>query len=246
MANVEKLAKQDGCEIAVCGEGGDDIFGGYGRNLRFYMNYNGQKPFFKFFLGSKYRYFTLEDREKIIKDSYLVDDVELLNSAMNENEIPEDVRNKMFYFIQKVHTLGLITRGANTMRFNDLELGFPYTNMKLVNFVNSLPFDFKVHWKSDKHFEKAKKMTYKEISESMDVPKFILKKIAEKYLPHKVIYRKKYGFPVPFEKWFKDLKSWSFDNDVFKSNDISSFNGWKKFMLINLDAFIKEFKQYIK
>jgi len=192
LATVEKMAKEDGCDIAVCGEGGDDIFGGYGQNLRMYMNYGGDVPFFKFFLNN-YRYFTIEDRKKLVRDEFLVDDFELLSRYLPEEEMPKDIRNKVFYFIQKIHTPGLITRGANAMRFNGLNIGFPYINMDLVEFVNSLPFDYKVHWKSKEDEEKAKGVYFRDISEKFDIPKYILKKLAEKYLPKKIIYRKKYG-----------------------------------------------------
>ena len=245
LAEIEKMAREDGCEIALCGEGGDDIFGGYGQNLRMYLNYKEGIPFFGFFLNN-YRYFSLEDRKKIIIEEYLVDDFELLNPFLDEKEIPEDIRNKIFYFIQKIHTPGLTIRGANAMRFNHLEPGFPYLDSELVNFVNSLPFEYKLHWKSKEHEKKAKSMYFRDISEKMDIPKYILKKIAEKYLPDKIIYRKKYGFPVPFEKWFKNLKEWPLSKEIFKTNDISQFNGWKKFMLINLNAFIEEFNRYKK
>lgn len=243
LAEVEKMAKNDGCEIALCGEGADDIFGGYGQNLKMYMNWHAHQSLYKFFLNN-YRYFSNEDRAKIISDDYNTDDFETLNRVLNEDEIPNDIRNKIFYFTQKVHTPGLIIRGANAMRFNGLECGFPYLDMELVNYANSLPFDYKVHWKSERHRQRSSDMSYKEISEKMDVPKYILKKIAEKYLPKKIIYRPKYGFPVPFEKWFDDLKEWPLDSKVFKSTDISSFSGWKKFMVINLDSFVKEFTKY--
>lgn len=245
LAEIEKIAKEDGCEMALCGEGGDDIFGGYGQNLRMYVSYKGEEPFFKFFLDN-YRYFSLEDRKKFVKDEYLVDDFILLNRFFNDKEMPEDIKNRVFYFIQKFHTPGLIIRGANAMRFNNLELGFPYLDSELVDFVNSLPFDYKLHWKSKKHKNEAKNMYFRYISEKMDTPKYILKKLAERYLPWKIIYRKKYGFPVPFEKWFKNLKRWQLNQEVFKIEDISKFNGWKKFMIINLNAFIEEFNNYKK
>jgi asparagine synthase (glutamine-hydrolysing) len=220
LANVEKMAKEDGCQIAMCGEGSDDIFGGYGQNLKMYMNYKNEKPFFEFFLDN-YRYFTNEDAERMINEDYLVDDYQILNNALNEEEMPDDIRNKTFYFIQKIHTPGLITRGTNAMKFNGLKTGFPYMSMELVNYVNSIPFDYKVHWKSEQHRLQSNGMSYKEMSEKMDVPKYILKKIAEKYLPEKIIYRPKYGFPVPFEKWFVDLKQWPLDREIFKSQDIN-------------------------
>ena len=152
------------------------------------------------------------------------------------------MKNLVTYFTQKVHTVGLITRGANAMRFNGLDIGFPYINRELVDYVNALPFDYKVRWKSDADKKKANNVNFREVSEKYDIPKYILKKIAEKYLPEKIIYRPKYGFPVPFDKWFSDLKEWPLDEKVFKSGDIGKFSGWKKFMLINLDTFIKEFK----
>lgn len=243
LANMEKKAKDDGCEIVICGEGADDIFGGYGQNLRMYMNYNNDVPFFKFFLDN-YRYFNLEDRKMIIKDKYLTNDFELLNCYLNKKEMPVDVQNKIFYFIQKIHTIGLIIRGTNAIKFNKLESAFPYLGLDLVNFVNSLPFEYKVHWKSEIHKENSKNMYFRNISEKMDIPKYILKKIAEKYLPFEIIYRPKKGFPVPFDKWFADLKEWPLNKAIFKSNDISNFNGWKKFMLINLNTFIEEFDIY--
>jgi len=243
LANMEKMAKDDGCEIVICGEGADDIFGGYGQNLRMYMNYNNDVPFFKFFLDN-YRYFTLKDRESIIRDKYITDDFELLDFYLDKKEIPADIPNEIIYFIQKIHTIGLIIRGTNAIKFNKLEPAFPYLDLDLVNFVNSLPFDYKVHWKSEEHKEKSKNMFFRDISEKMDVPKYILKKIAEKYLPFEIIYRPKKGFPVPFDKWFAGLEEWPLDKKIFKSNDISNFNGWKKFMLINLNTFIEEFDIY--
>lgn len=245
LANIEKIAKEDGCEIVICGEGADDIFGGYGQNLRMYMNYKGNQPFFKYFLNN-YRYFTLEDRKRIIKDKYLTDDLELLNCYLDKEEMPVDIQDKIFYFIQKIHTIGLIIRGTNAIKFNKLEPAFPYLDLDLVNFVNSLPFDYKVHWKSEKHKKKSNNMFFRNISEKMDVPKYILKKIAEKYLPFEIIYRPKKGFPVPFDKWFTNLKEWPLHKDIFKSTDLSSFNGWKKFMIINLDTFIRLFSNYKK
>lgn len=236
---AERLAKEDGCELVMCGEGADDIFGGYGQNLRMYLNYKSNIPFFHYFIDN-YRYFSLEDRT-VIRDSFLMDDIELIDTVLSENELPADIRDYVLYFTQKVHTVGLITRGVNALRFNNLEPGFPYIDKELVEFVNSLPFSYKVHWKSEKDKKAAEGLYFREISEKFDIPKYILKKIAEKYLPHKIIYRPKYGFPIPFDKWFHELKEWPLNQKVFNTTDISNFNGWKKFMLINLNTFIEVF-----
>jgi len=177
LANIEKLAKKDGCDIFLCGEGADDIFGGYGQNFKMYMNYEKDKPFFKFFLDN-YSYFTLKDKENLLHKDYIIDDYEILMNALNQNELPKNIKNYVPYFTQRVHTIGLITRGYNAMSFNNLTPGFPFINMKLVNFVNSLPFKFKVKWKDKVSKEKAIGLNFRDISENLDIPKFILKKLA--------------------------------------------------------------------
>jgi len=243
LANIEKIAKKDNCDIMLCGEGADDIFGGYGQNFRMYLNYKKDRPFFKFFLDN-YRYFTVEEKENLLNKEYNIDEYAILMNTLNKNEFPKNIKNYVAYFTQKIHTVGLITRGLNAMRFNNLTPGFPFINMKLVNFVNSLPFKFKVHWKEKYSKEKAVGLNFREISENLDIPKYILKKLAENYLPNKIIYRPKYGFPVPFDFWFEDLKKWELNDEIFKTDDISNLNGWKKFMLINLNTFINEFKKH--
>jgi len=110
-----------------------------------------------------------------------------------------------------------------------------------VEYVNSLPFNFKVH----RHEIIDTKIHYKKIADQYTIPKYILKKIAESHLPDEIVYRKKVGFPMPFDDIImRDIKEWDFDEEIFLSTDISSFNGWKKFMLINLDTFIKEYRAY--
>jgi asparagine synthetase B (glutamine-hydrolysing) len=245
LASVEKMAKEDGCTLAVCGEGSDDLFGGYGQNLRMYMNYRQDRPFIQFFLDH-YRYFTLEDRHSLVRDKYLVDDLSLLNEPWQQKKLPADIRDQVFYFIQKLHTPGLITRGANAMRFNGLELGFPFIDADLLEFTNSLPFDYKVAWKSPDHEKDAQTMDFRKMSEEMDIPKYILKRLAEKYLPREIIYRQKKGFPVPFGPWLENLHEWDLDQSVFKTSRISHLSGWKKFMIINLNACLEEFRAYKK
>ncbi len=243
LANIEQFAKKDGCDIFLCGEGADDIFGGYGQNFKMYMNYERDKPFFKFFLDN-YRYFSIEDRNSLLHKDYIIDDYKILMDTLDESELPKDIKNYVPYFTQKVHTIGLITRGYNAMSFNGLTPGFPFINMELVNFVNSLPFKFKVNWKDKKSKKKAIGLNFRDISEVFDIPKYILKKLAEKYLPNKVIYRPKYGFPVPFDFWFEELKEWDLNEEIFKSNNLTNLNGWKKFMIINLNTFLNEFIKY--
>jgi len=63
-----------------------------------------------------------------------------------------------------------------------IELRVPFLDYRLVEKVASLPSDLKV---------------------KNGQGKYLVKKIAESFLPEKIIYRKKMGFPVPTGDWFQ-------------------------------------------
>jgi asparagine synthase (glutamine-hydrolysing) len=63
-----------------------------------------------------------------------------------------------------------------------IELRVPFLDHKIVEFVASLPPEYKIHKGEGKH---------------------ILKKLMEKYLPKEIIYRNKMGFSVPTKTWFE-------------------------------------------
>ncbi|MEM3489134.1 MAG: asparagine synthase C-terminal domain-containing protein, partial [Nitrososphaerota archaeon] len=140
LANLERIAVRDGCDIVLCGEGADDVFGGYGQLLRMYLNYSANVPFVEYFLDN-YRYFTREEQQDLINEKYLINDVDLIKNIFEEEYSPTDLRDKVFYFIQRIHTPGLVMRAMNALKYNGLPPAFPYLDEELVNFVNSLPFD---------------------------------------------------------------------------------------------------------
>ena len=64
-----------------------------------------------------------------------------------------------------------------------IELRVPFLDHEIVEFVSSLPANYKIR---------------------NGEGKFILKKVMEGVLPRKIIYRKKKGFTVPTQRWFAD------------------------------------------
>jgi asparagine synthase (glutamine-hydrolysing) len=62
-----------------------------------------------------------------------------------------------------------------------IEARVPFLDHKLVEFAASLPQHLKVSGLSSK---------------------IVLKRLAERYLPHETIYRRKVGFTVPLTRWF--------------------------------------------
>ena len=79
----------------------------------------------------------------------------------------------MYRFILEVHTPALIDRATNACKSAGVNVEFPYLG-------NNLP---QVMW---------------EAPMGQKIDKVLLKEIALKYLPKDVIYRKKIGFPTPW------------------------------------------------
>ncbi len=88
-----------------------------------------------------------------------------------------------------------------------LETRIPFLNHKIVEFADSLPMKFKYT--------------------NQNGMKSILKDIAYRRIPKKILKRSKQGFSVPIEKWLRGpLKDWMYEilneNDIKKTNVLSS------------------------
>ena len=57
-----------------------------------------------------------------------------------------------------------------------------------------------------KQRECKKKVNSSIYSENLDTPKYLLRKIAYKYLPKEIVERKKSRFSVPLSDWFENLE----------------------------------------
>lgn len=73
---------------------------------------------------------------------------------------------------------------------SSLEVRLPYLDYKFVEFSINLPVEMKIR---------------------NGEQKFLMKKLLEKYLPHELIYRKKWGFPAPVSTWMKGELSFLID-----------------------------------
>jgi asparagine synthase (glutamine-hydrolysing) len=80
---------------------------------------------------------------------------------------------------------------------NSLEIRTPFLDHELVNYVFSLPSNYKI----DKNNRKK-----------------ILKDAFSKELPNEVFNRNKHGFEVPLKKWYKNELKTFLDNHIFTNN----------------------------
>ena len=101
------------------------------------------------------------------------------------------------------------------------------------------------------------------ISENLDIPKYILKKVAETKINKEIVYRKKQAFPLPLNKWMKkELGDYFMDNLSRKNSMLADLinvktiknkllkkdfdnsedlDGKKYWMLLNLDKWLNDF-----
>jgi asparagine synthase (glutamine-hydrolysing) len=117
---------------------------------------------------------------------------------LNDVKHVEDDLNKLLYL--EIYTF-LIDHNLNYTdkagMANSVEIRVPYLDLDLVNFSATIPVKYKMRGRETK---------------------FILKKVAERYLPTEVIYRSKSGFGAPVEHWVRQELVEYIDNKLQKKN----------------------------
>jgi asparagine synthase (glutamine-hydrolysing) len=115
---------------------------------------------------------------------------------------PLDIYNKYLYLMETVHLPGLLGRLDTTTMAAGVEGRVPFTDTNLLEFIATIPHRYKIHWNSPMYESMCARLHSFEISEVMDTTKYILKRSFVDKVPPEVLFRKKYSFPVPLDKWF--------------------------------------------
>lgn len=213
-----------------------------------------------------YSYTNYNDKCSLMADDLPWADIE--NSLKSEflywfEQLPDNsYENKMMYAFERVHLPGLLHRVDTTTMATAVEARVPFVDHRLVEYAFTIPLKYKLKWNSDGDFIKSKLLMSDQISEVYDTPKYILKKVSEKYLPQEVIYRKKMGFPVPLNNWFggqfndfardtllstkaKNRGIYNCKNiDLWLNNPLMAQNhsfAMKIWMLINVELFMQKY-----
>jgi asparagine synthase (glutamine-hydrolysing) len=214
---VARLASQE-VKMALTGEGGDELFAGYAR-------YSGERlaPWVSW-LPSRARRLVRRAlphlpglrRAKIAAHALTQQDeadrfvqwFPLFNDDSREQLLSDDARqalsgwspaatfrvelsrtdaihrlDRMLYVDMKLWLADfLLLRGDKLTMANSLEARVPFLDHKLVEFAASLPPEMKLRGLTGK---------------------YILKKVAARWLPTEIIHRKKKGFPIPMSAWLR-------------------------------------------
>ncbi|GBR72842.1 asparagine synthetase B [Candidatus Termititenax aidoneus] len=129
------------------------------------------------------------------------------------NAPADNLVDKMLYTDLKLYLRNdLLVKADRAAMYHSLEGRSPFLDTRLLEFTAGLPARYKIH-----NFQL----------------KYLLKKIAAKYLPKEIIYRKKQGFGVPLNAWFRnELKQYA--EDLFNNSLLVSSGYFNKNALLNL------------
>jgi asparagine synthase (glutamine-hydrolysing) len=210
---ISKLAKEH-VTVVLTGEGADELFGGYPRYFIPGLATAFQKlPVFAREMLSQNRFTTRNRRLKkvvqsakysyplllIMNSGFIKEEVlaELLLKPNNDGlayrkqcldaakEKNLDVANQLSYLEQKTYLVSILMRQDKMSMAASIESRVPLLDYRIVELANQMPTRYKMQ-----RFK----------------TKMVLKKMAGQYLPSAVINRRKSGFGVPLEQWFRESK----------------------------------------
>lgn len=242
--------------VVLSGEGADELMGGYGRIYRLAFEYSNLDhiscDFYDYFI-KKYEYVDRETRDKFLNVSgnYRTK----FDNGNRELSLNVDNEEFIFRFFHDYHIKGLLQRLDATTMCQSVEGRVPFLDYELVEYVyKNVPYDLKLKWNSSSSKDAAINLDTSDISEKLDTPKYLIKKLSEQYLPRDFIYRKKMGFPVPLSNWYIQLTELAerylssakwLKSDVYKElvNQLSQNerSGQLLWMFINLELFIQQY-----
>lgn len=209
-------------KVVLGGDGGDEIFAGYntykqGYRMQRLQQLNWLLPILKLITSQKGRSKfamlrkTLEHNPELIAKElyrnmgYTNDQIkslfngnrtivnamtkEYVDTILTSNQFCNTVFDKLLYGSIKTRLVNdYLVKVDRASMYNSLEVRVPFLERNLVEYMAT------VKWQDV--------MRNKQ-------PKYLLKEIAKRYIPHENIYRKKQGFGIPLIEWFrKDLKKY--------------------------------------
>ena len=212
------LLAREHVTVILSGEGGDEVLAGYPlyqlmRKVDRVRHTLGRVP-----LAGKLPIPALfPDREKLIKYwDWINTPLEYRYQGIS-NDVTPHIK-KHLYTDEMYETAGSRTSTYFHDLFCHLENASDLKRMSYVDMKTWLPDDLLI--KADKMTMAASLelrvpfLDHAVVEYGMQLPdncrisegqgKYLLKKLAEKYLPREIIYRKKQGFPVPIAVWFRD------------------------------------------
>lgn len=276
-------------KVVLSGEGADEFFGGYSRVqkspfdykknkfIQSFTNLNLIKEVFSIeknfdfknkslleFFFEKYNWFNFNETNELL-DNKITHEINLKSVvkpwANNFDNDKDKSYDQFLLLFQKNHLQCLLDRLDIMTMANSIEARVPFLDNTVVEFINNVPFEYKIKWKSYYHMFKSLFSNSSIYSENNDINKYLLRKCSEKYLPQNTTIEKKLGFPLPMNEWMKDekikeilLDPTTLNRKIFKkeqiekllkvenkTNDPYDFSGKKIWMILNLEVWMRTY-----
>ncbi|MCC9087183.1 MULTISPECIES: asparagine synthase (glutamine-hydrolyzing) [Bacillus] len=144
----------------------------------------------------------------------------------------QSYENKLLYLFQQIHLPNLLDRLDIMTMSHGLEARVPFLDHRIIQFVNDMPFKYKLPYKGLPSRLQAFFQSSLKTSEVQDIPKYMLKKTMEQTVDKRILYRRKMGFPVPVYHWMskrmgeieeKLLDEQSFATELFQRKPLEQF-----------------------
>ena len=269
---VSKLVKEH-CTVALGGDGGDELFGGYktySNTLKLNDKIKRIPLIFRIPLVKIFSQFTSNNSaltywlEKLDNNGgnyysnfphfFNIKERKSLFPNLQENfGFPDEVRKG------QIPDFGPIEEIAMRMDFLNYMPNDILVKVDKASMLNSLELrapllDYRI-------IEFAFKRVPNNLKVTKDDRKIILKEVAKKYLPNNFDYQRKKGFSIPINSWLKTEKKWiDFSNEVLLESKDSIFdrkavqkllrsqsnNGEKIFGLLMLQLFQNKYRLRFK
>jgi asparagine synthase (glutamine-hydrolysing) len=228
------LAHAEGMKVLLCGEGADELFGGYPWHKNYLNQLRRQKYLNnRIFNAIKIKFLNKLEYSPNKNDNYLrgllmiqspdtiVKKYQLLLNS-GETITRWDQIYRAFDFLEHmderlVNTLlmdnlygylgSILYRTDRMGMMASIENRVPFLENDIVDFAINLPLNYRI---------------------AHNESKFILKKVAEKYLPRETIYREKKGFPVPYYGYIE------YREDLFENGFVEEMFSVPRDILPNL------------
>lgn len=174
--------------VAYTGEGSDELFGGYNRYIQF--SEKNSIPLHDKINSIPSGFFSNSQDRSIFSQSL---EIQSLNenepntafSKLSEKNQHHDLLNQVLLFELKTEIPGAQTwRIDRAGSAHALELREPFLDYNLVEYSASLPANYKINFNDDVQ------------------KKFILQKLAKKFLPDVIATRKKFPWGIPYYDFF--------------------------------------------
>lgn len=226
--------RKDGFKVVLTGEGADEFFGGYQRygdwrrllwrERLAKLPFAARMPMVPPFVGVRRfagldmaAYAALYQRLEPLREVF----PDHIPPSPGEREFQSsrfrDFRQRLLAVDQSAYLESLLVRQDKMSMAESIEARVPFVHMPLAKVLNRLPVNDRIPGGTTKP---------------------ILKRLAERYLPRDLIYRRKIGLWLPYDEWLKDpTKLGRYLDDVAAPNSCLSDHGDARLLRRAVDDF---------